>query len=591
MCRCLQYIAVEKHYKKQTFTDMTYLTEDPEKYKEYQPKIDAYNQEKVDQMKAFDPEFYAKCKEVVPPASVLDAEPIEGLTFLKDLLTEKESKIVNEYTISDLVAKQLAGELSATEIIKAYIKSAIVTEFVTNFAMQFLIPEALAKAESLDKYFRDNGKLIGPLHGVPVSLKEQMFYKGKATHASYVAYIDNVPEVSSVSVDILDRLGAVFHVRTSQPQAIMHLDTWNNITGRTRNPRSTKLSPGGSSGGESACIGMHGSVIGHGSDIGGSIRCPAAFANLFGIRPTTRRISLLNGLSGGKGQESIVAVQGPLARSIEELDYYMEAYINEGKPWELDPLSLPIPWRKSSLPDVINIGILADDNLVTPYPSITRGMNQVADMLKKDPRFNVIDLSSMWYTEKEMDEIYETTLSLYTCDGNQVQLSMMEPSGEPLLPLTRHFLEFGGGKEHSVYSNRMMNAKRDALRIEMLKRFYDGLKLDFILSPTNVAPAEIPGESYYWGYTSFWNLLDYPNVVFPTGLKHEVELDSKVPETLKANEYERQVWYNPDGSVRYNGKEYANAPIALQLTGKRYCDEDVVAATKLIVDLLNVDRT
>lgn len=573
------------------FPQMTYLTENPEKFKQYQVKVDAYNNEREDQIKAFDADFAAKCEELIPAAEVLDSEPLEGLQFLSQLLNKQEQQIVNDYTIKDLVEKQVSGELTAVEITRAYIKAAIVANYVTNFALQFLIPEALQQAEALDQYLKENGSPVGPLHGVPVSIKEQMCYKGKVTNASYVSYVDFVPEQSAVSVDILIKLGAVCHVRTSQPQTIMHLDTWNNYIGRTRNPRSTKLSPGGSSGGESACVGMHGSVIGHGSDIGGSIRAPAAFANLFGLRPTTKRVSLLNGISGGKGQESVVAVQGPLARSIDELDYYMKSYLNEGKPWETDPSLVPIPWRKSSLPDVINIGILPSDGLVTPYPSITRGVKHVADVLSKDPRFNVIDLSEQWFSEEEMKELYDTTLSLYTCDGNKVQLSMLEPSGEPILPLTRHFLEFGGGKEHSIYSNRMMNAKRDAAKLDIMNKYFKGMKLDLILTPTNVAPAEIPGESFYWGYTSLWNLVDYPNVTFPTGLKHDVELDSKVSEPLKSNEYEKKVWFNDDGSVRYNSKEYENAPIALQLTGKRFCDEDVVAATKIITELLNVDRT
>ncbi|CDO92441.1 unnamed protein product [Kluyveromyces dobzhanskii CBS 2104] len=570
---------------------MTYLTENPALFEKFQPKIDAYNKDKEDQIKAFDADLVAKCEQLIPSAKVLDSEAVEGLDFLQQLLSKKDLQIVNEYTIKELVDKQVSGELSAVEIAQAYIRAAIVANYVTNYALQFLIPEALEQAKSLDKHLKDTGALVGPFHGVPISIKEQMCYKNKVTHASYVSYIDNVSEESSVSVDILMKLGAVCHVRTSQPQTIMHLDTWNNFIGRTRNPRSTKLSPGGSSGGESACVGMHASAIGHGSDIGGSIRAPAAFANLFGIRPTTKRISLLNGISGGKGQESVVAVQGPLARSIDELDYFMKAYLNEGKPWCYDPSAIPIPWREPSLPDVINIGILPTDNLVTPYPSITRGIRHVADVLSKDPRFNVIDLSDNWYSEEEMKDLYDTTLSLYTCDGNQVQLSMLEPSGEPILPLTKHFLEFGGGKTHSIYSNRMMNAKRDAAKVNIMNKYFNDLKLDLILTPTNVAPAEIPGESYYWGYTSLWNLVDYPNVVFPTGLKHDVEVDSKVPESLNSNEYEKKVWYNDDGSIRYNSKEYENAPIALQLTGKRFCDEDVVAATKIISELLNVRRT
>lgn len=567
-----------------------YGVQDSEKFKEYQVKIDAYNEQKEEDMKSFDPEFYEKCKAFIPTEEVLDSEAIEGTIYLSKLLSEKELTIVNDYTIKDLTDKQLSGELSAEEIARAYIKAAIVAQFVTNFALQFLIQEALDKAQQLDAYVKENGKLMGPLHGVPVSLKEQMFYKDKVTHASYAGYIDNIPDSSALSIQILDKLGAVFHVRTSQPQAIMHLDTWNNINGRTRNPRSTKLSPGGSSGGESACIGMHGSVIGHGSDIGGSIRCPAAFANLFGIRPTTKRISSVGGLSGGKGQESVVATQGPLARSIDELEIYMDAYINQGKPWERDALSLPIPWRKSSLPEVITIGVLADDNLVTPYPSVTRGINEVVESLKKDSRFKIVDLSESWFSEEEMDEIISTTQSLYTCDGNKAQLAMFKPSGEPLLPLTKWFLEFGGGKEYDIVGNKLMNAKRDQWKNEMLNRFFNGLNLDFILSPTNVAPAEVPGESYYWGYTALWNLIDYPNVVFPTGIKHDVELDSIMPDTLKSNAFEEKVWYNSDGSVRYESSNYSNAPVALQLTGKRFCDEDIVAATKLITQVLGVDR-
>lgn len=564
-----------------------YLTEDASKFATYKPLIDAYNKDSLDQVRAFDPKFYESCVAAIPDAATLDSEPIDARKFL-NLLSEDEQRIVNDLTISDLTSKQLAGELTAEIIARAYIKSAIVAQLATNCVMQFLIPEALSRAKELDAYRETHQKLVGPLHGVPVSLKEQMNYKGKATHASYVSYINNIPENSAVSVDILHKLGAVFHARTAQPQAIMHLDTWNNITGRTRNPCSTRLSPGGSSGGESAMVAMHGSVIGQGSDIGGSIRAPAAFANLYGIRPTTRRISLMNGLSGGKGQESIVAVQGPLARSIDELDLFMKSYINQGKPWLYDPLCVPVPWREPELPAKIKIGVLYQDNLVTPYPAITRAMKETVAKLAGSPDIEIIDLTPQWYSEEEMFDINFAIESLYTCDGNKVQLGMFEPSGEPLLPLTRHFLNFGGGKELSIYDNRMLNAKRDALKTEMLQKYFS--KVDFILSPTYLAPAEMPKQSLYWGYTSFWNLLDYPNVVFPTGITHSVDKDTEVP-TLKSNKYEKMVWLNPsDGSVKYDAQNYEGGPVALQLTGKRFCDEDVVALTKKISDILKVTR-
>lgn len=574
---------------KMTFDKQLYATENPAKFSKFQPLIDTYNQETLAQIKAFDSEFYDRCKASIPDEKILDSEPIDAKEFLS-LLSEEEKKIVNEYTMVDLTSKQLSGELSAEEIANAYIKSAIIAHLATNAALQFLIPEALAKAKELDAHLKATGKLVGPLHGVPVSLKEQMNFKGKPTHASYVSYITNIPKNSAVSIDILDKLGAIFHTRTSQPQAIMHLDTWNNITGRTRNPCSTRLSPGGSSGGESAMVGMHGSVIGHGSDIGGSIRVPAAFVDLFGIRPTTRRISSLNGLSGGKGQESIVSTQGPIARSIDELDYYMKAYINEGKPWEYDSLCVPIPWREANLPSKIKIGVLSDDNLVTPYPAVSRAIAESVEKLKADDSFEIIDLSPYWYSEAQMEEIYDVNVSLYTCDGNKVQLSMFEESGEPLLPMTRHFLEFGGGKEHTIYQNRMFNAQRDALKVEMMDKYFGDLGLDFILSPTYVGPSEKAAETKYWGYSSFWNLLDYPNVVFPTGVVHDVGKDAQIPSNLKSNKYEKMVWCGKDGSLEYDAEDYIGGPVALQLTGKRYCDEDVVAATKRIVEVLKIER-
>ncbi|CEP62833.1 uncharacterized protein LALA0_S06e04874g [Lachancea lanzarotensis] len=563
-----------------------FVPEDATKFESFEPAIQAYNQDVVNQMEKFDPEFYAKCVAEIPTAEILDSQPINAISFLS-LLSPQEQTIVAEFTIEDLTQKQLSGELTAVAIAKAFIKASIVAQLTTNCVMQFMIPEALQRAQELDDYLQANHKLVGPFHGVVVSLKEHMNVKDKITCASYVAYLTNIPTNEAVSITILYKMGAVFHARTAQPQGIMHLDTWNNISGRTRNPRSTRLSPGGSSGGESAMVAMRGSVIGVGSDIGGSIRAPAAFTDIFGIRPTTRRISLMNGLSSGKGQESIVAVQGPLARSIDELDTYMRVYINEGKPWLYDPLCVPLQWREPKLPKKIRIGVLYDDNLVTPFPAITRGMKSTVAKLSETAEFEFVNLNPKWFSEKEMVDIYTTNLRLYTCDGNKVQLEMWGPSGEPLLPLTKHYMKFGGGKELSIYDNKMLNAQRDALKVEMLQKYFSDV--DFILSPTYNGPAEMPAESLYWGYTSFWNLLDYPNVVFPVNVAHDVKKDAQIPE-LKQNMYEKMVWYKENGDIRYDPESYIGGPVALQLTGNRFCDEDVVALTKKFVTTLGIER-
>jgi amidase len=122
---------------------------------------------------------------------------------------------------------------------------------------------------------------VGPLHGLPISLKEQISVAGHATNAGLVCWIDHVVDEDADIVRTLRRLGAVIFARTNQPQSLMHLETDNNIYGPTVNPRNRRLTAGGSTGGEAALMAMCGTPLGIGGDIGGSIRCPAA---LNGVR-------------------------------------------------------------------------------------------------------------------------------------------------------------------------------------------------------------------------------------------------------------------------------------------------------------------
>lgn len=102
---------------------------------------------------------------------------------------------------------------------------------------------------------------MGPLHGLPISIKEQHGMAGLTTHGSYVAFIGQMQLAPTRVNEILLEAGAVFYARTSQPQSVMHLETSSNIYGTTLNPHNLNLTPGGSSGGESALIAMRGSIL------------------------------------------------------------------------------------------------------------------------------------------------------------------------------------------------------------------------------------------------------------------------------------------------------------------------------------------
>ncbi|KAI7494486.1 fatty-acid amide hydrolase [Hortaea werneckii] len=239
------------------------------------------------------------------------------LSDLELQMTEQDAdSILRKYLLSDWT--RLIGNLNRISDGKQL-----------NFATEFLSNEALARADELDEYFARTGKLAGPLHGIPISIKEHLEVAGKITHAGFVSKISHVSDEDALIVKLLKDAGAVLHIRTNQPQSLMHLDCDNNITGRTLNPHNLRLTPGGSSGGEGASVGFRASVMGVGTDIGGSIRVPAAFNNCYGLRPTTLRNSNLGLYGINAGQESIRGVAGPLGQSLNDLELFQKALLDQ----------------------------------------------------------------------------------------------------------------------------------------------------------------------------------------------------------------------------------------------------------------------
>lgn len=547
----------------------------PELFESWKPKIAAY---RADLEKAQPAELRAPVEDV--PATI-DEEIFNTVEYIKSSTAlSPEEKEITEMSATDLAAKIAKSELSSVAVLKAFAHRAVVLNQFTNFAMEFFINEALVRAQELDDYLKKEGKTMGPLHGLPISLKEQIGYAGKITNGGWVAWLDYIPEDDAATIKVLRKLGAIFYVRTNQPQSLMHLDSNNNIIGRTRNPYNSLLTPGGSSGGEGCCVAGKGSALGVGTDIGGSIRAPAAFSGCYGLRPTSRRISTWGGVSSGKGQESVVAVAGPITNSVEDIELFMKAYINEGKPWDFDQWCIPVMWREVSkpAPKDVTVAILKDDGLVRPHPPIVRGLESVAEKLKA-AGVNFVEFDPI-----DIQEAYEVVHLMYSVDNNHAQKEMVRPSGEPLLPLTKWALSFGeGDKTFSITDNRELNYRRDNLR-KKYNDFFVQKKVDFIISPTYVGTAPVCIDEgiagpLYWGYTSLFNILDLPTLVLPTGLSQDPTVDVKV-------EFEPRSEIEKIEHDKYIPELFKGAPIAFQLSGRRYFDEEVVAFGKLVDEIL-----
>lgn len=126
--------------------------------------------------------------------------------------------------------------------------------------------------------------------GLPISLKEQIDIEGIEMSLGYVGRVGQVSKRNALLADILLEAGAVPFVRTNIPQGLVFAESMNNLFGKTLNPHNRALTSGGSSGGETALLAMKGSICGVGSDLGGSIRSPASFNGLYGLRPSSGRV-------------------------------------------------------------------------------------------------------------------------------------------------------------------------------------------------------------------------------------------------------------------------------------------------------------
>lgn len=550
------------------FNDYTADTGNPALFETFKPKIQAYKNELEKSI----------LKEYRIPAELIPKEDGVDVTGIpKKVLSEKEYDIT-ESSATSLVKSMADGSLSATDVFKAFARHATIAHQLTNCAMQLYMEEGLERAHELDQYYKRTGRTIGPLHGLPVSLKEHCGYKGKITHSSFVSLIDNIDDRWALTVETLKNLGAVFFIRTTEPQCLLHLCSFNNITGYCCNPRNTRLTPGGSSSGEGALAAMHGSAFGLGSDIGGSIRCPAAFCGVWGLRPTQKRISTKDIPPKESGvQEGVLAVLGPLARSADDINLFMKSLIS-AKPWENDANVIPLPWRDVPSPDIssLTIAIYYDDGVCKPTPPVLRGLYYAAEKLKHAGA-TVVEWKAI-----DVEKLMKTVGNFYNGDGGKELRLALAASGEPVHPLSKIAMSYGCGPDGvTVPEFQKCTLIRDTYR-NIYADTMQKNSIDYILAPAYVSVAPKLGKDHYIGYTGLWNILDFPGIVFPTGLSCDPSLDTVDRSYKQRNDVEAYEYSLYDDSELFKG-----APINLQMIGRRWFEEELVQAGKVVCDCIS----
>jgi amidase len=419
------------------------------------------------------------------------------------------------------------------------------------------------------------------LHGVPVSLKDTFKIRGYDASIGIAGLCFKPATENSVLVDVLLSAGAVLYCKTNVPQTLMALDSHNNVFGRTLNPANTLLTAGGSSGGEGALLAMRGSVIGVGTDVGGSIRIPAMCNGTYGIKPSWQRIPYAGQEGGalpGASKLGIAASAGPLAHSMRDISLFFTT-VSDQQPWRLDPDVLPSPWNSlssiatSSKGRKLKIGVVKRDGVMEPHPPIIRVLTEVAEKMRGDG----IDVVEMDISPL-LSRCQSLANGLFGIEGGNAMFDLLESCSEPLSPWLATRLK--RKSPASLDKVRELHAKRTELQKQFLG-IWNGQwgDVDAIICP--VAPHATP-EIDRWngaGYTSSWVLLDFPAGTLPVRKFEEGdvmgEMEGKVLGSWdKAN---RELWTDVDRKV------YVGSPLCVQVVVPNL-EERVLVEVMEIID-------
>ncbi|KLO19358.1 general amidase [Schizopora paradoxa] len=508
------------------------------------------------------------------------------------ILTAKELEITELDDVDALLLNLASGKWSSVEVTTAYCKRAFIAQQLTNCLTEIFVERALKRAKELDEHLRKIGKVAGPLHGLPVSLKDQIQVKGLEATLGYASWVGKYSDRDAVIVQILLEAGAVPFVKTNVPQTMIWAETNNLLFGRTVNPHNRKLTAGGSSGGEGALLAMKGSPLGVGTDVGGSVRIPAGFVGIYSLRPSYNRVPYAGAVTTTtEGEESNPTVLGPMSRSLSGIKAFMKV-VTAAKPWDRDPLAIKKEWDSDAyaLADHGGEGgknlvfaVMWDNGQIVPHPPVRRALEETKAALIAAGH-KVIDWAPFPY-----ERLGKNLERIWLAAGTKFIHDIVAESGEPILPTMGLNPLANGGREFqegiSAYELRQLHQEKQALKEAHLVHWQEtaqltgtGRAVDAIICPMAPGAAPLHGtndEAYKSFYTSVLSCLNYVAAVFPV---------TTVDPKLDVRNAPHQFYNKKDQAMfqAYDPEIFKGAPIALQLVGRTLEEEAVIAMTEVV---------
>lgn len=405
--------------------------------------------------------------------------------------------------------------VSSVEVTRAFLDRIHEVNSSLNAVIQMNEEISLQQAQKADQAIRA-GDELGPLHGLPITIKDTIDIFGYRNTYGSALYSDYKPTKEGTCITRLRNAGAVILGLTNSPELLTAFESSNLIYGATNNPYNLKLSAGGSSGGEAAIISTHGSPLGLGSDGGGSIRVPAHFCGIAGIKPTQGLIPSTGVALPGSGAGCLqtFGTLGPMARFVDDLALALSVLSG---PDGFDPNVPPVKFDKSSEVDIskLKVAYFTDNGIVTPTTEIVvTTMNAVKALSKLGAD---VEEARPLGIEKTYELHWETFFTL--CDaGESVNSFTKEMSSDQISPLRKQFNE--DAKKHSLTATEL---NQRFFEIAQFKRntFNFLNKYDIIICPPCATTAKPHGQSFNhirdFTYTMSFNNTGSPAVVIPFG--------------------------------------------------------------------------
>jgi Asp-tRNA(Asn)/Glu-tRNA(Gln) amidotransferase A subunit family amidase len=421
-------------------------------------------------------------------------------------------------SITEILSGYRTKQISPVEIVTAHLDRIQRLQPKLNAFVHLDAESALARARNAESGI-SRGEPLKRLTGIPLTIKSCIDVAGWPCPAGSLLRKDYIPSADAVLVARLESAGAILLGNTNAPEFLMAYETDNLLTGKTSNPWNFAYSAGGSSGGEAAAIASGCSMGGVGSDGGGSIRTPAHFCGICGLKPTPGRIPGTGHFPPCIGAFSWLGVVGPMARSVADLRFLFEVIAGSDPG---DALSAPVPMRKIDKRELrgLRIGILENPELGRATPETLSHIRRAAQHLcDLDYRVEPLTLKP-----------FDRALALWwfffgPCVADLIRDSARDKESS-LSPMLQHYLDVCAAEPPiTLESFQRVCAERDLLRADLLRQLRD---TPILLSAVSTEPAFKHGEGNYrpgdphnyrdtMRFCQWLNLAGFPGLSLPFG--------------------------------------------------------------------------